>query len=215
MLCVSIADLDFEQCKEVLNGIEMAEIRLDTLDLSHEQTHDIFSLPVKLIATYRPGTISEKERKERLITAVDAGAAYVDIEIEAEDSFREAIIAVAHKRGSKVIISYHNYEKTPSKSDLVTIIDRCFDCGANIAKIACQVLCEADCSRILSLYDREDRKKGEILAVGMGEKGKITRIAAPLLGAPFTFAALSPGRETAPGQIDRITLRKIFDLVKP
>ena len=215
MLCVSIADIDFEQCKKILQDVDLAEIRLDKLDFSPRQVEDIFSMPGKWIATYRPGRISESERKEFLITAIEAGAAYVDIEIEADDSFLKPIIEAARKKRSKVVVSYHNFENTPVKTELPAIVGRCFDRGADIAKIACRVLCEADSARILSLYDSPAGARGKILAIGMGERGKITRVAAPLLGAPFTFAALSPGQKTAPGQLDIKTLRKILDLVKP
>jgi 3-dehydroquinate dehydratase type I len=215
MICVCIADIDFQQCRMVLNDIEMAEIRLDLLNFSLAQVKEIFSMPIQLIATHRPGNISEEERKELLITAVEAGAAYVDMEIEAEAAFKEAVKQVCRKKGCKVIISYHNYEKTPSRKELETIVEQCFKDGADIAKVACQVNCEADAARILSIYDydRENNKEKKIVAIGMGEKGKIIRLVAPLLGAPFTFAALSAGKETAPGQMDRHTLQDILDRI--
>ena len=215
MICVSIADLDFEPCRAVLKDIKMAEIRLDLLNFSIGQVKEIFSMPTQLIATHRPGNISEEERKVLLITAVEAGAAYVDMEIEAETAFKEAVKQVCRKKGCKVIISFHNYDKTPSKNELETIIEYCFKDGADIAKVACQVRYEADAARILSLYDydRESNKEKKIVAIGMGEKGKIIRLVAPLLGAPFTFAALSAGKETAPGQLDRQTLQDILDRI--
>jgi 3-dehydroquinate dehydratase type I len=216
MICVSIADIDFEQCRTALNDIEMAEIRLDLLNFSPAQVKEIFSMPIQLIATHRPGNISEKKRKEILISAVEAGAAYVDVEIETETTFKEAVKQVCRKKGCKVIISYHNYEKTPSKNELETIIEQCFKDGADIAKVACQVNCEADAARILALYDydRENNREKKIVFIGMGEKGKIIRLVAPLLGAHFTFAALSAGKETAPGQMDRQTLQEILDRIK-
>ena len=215
MLCVSIAGVGFEECKTALKDLELAEIRLDTLHFTTRQVQDLFSSRPQLIATFRPGTISEDERNDFLMTAIDAGAAYVDIEIEAADRFKESIIKKARQKGCHIIISYHNYEKTPSRKELLEIIDGCFDCGADIAKIACLTLSEADSARILSLYDSPAGRQGKILAIGMGEKGRITRVAAPFLGAPFTFAALSPGQKTAPGQLDIKTLQKIFALVKP
>jgi 3-dehydroquinate dehydratase len=48
----------------------------------------------------------------------------------------------------------------------------------------------------------------------MGKEAQITRIAAPLLGAPFTYAALESGRETAPGQLDKDTLAALLKLLK-
>lgn len=214
MLCISISHVEFEECKEALRDLELAEIRLDTLHFSTRQVQELFSSPQKLIATFRPGKISEDERKDFLLAAIESGAAYVDIEIEAGDSFRESVIERARQKGCYIIISYHNHKITPSRNELLEIIDRCFECGADIAKIACLTLSEADSARILSLYDCSESRAGKVLALGMGEKGKITRIAAPLLGAPFTFAAPTPGHETAPGQLDRKTIEKIIGLVQ-
>ena len=47
----------------------------------------------------------------------------------------------------------------------------------------------------------------------MGNKGRITRIAAPLLGSPFTFASLSKGKETAEGQIEKDILEQMMRLL--
>lgn len=214
MLCVSLANLDFDRCKAALLELKLAEIRLDKLNFSMQQVQEIFSLPVKLVAACRPGGFHETEREALLLAAVTHGAAFVDIEIEAAESFKQAISAAARRQKCRVIISYHDFEKTPPCAELKAIIERCFADGADIAKIACLVRSEADCARILGLYDREPGDKREIIAFGMGEKGKITRIAAPLLGAPFTYSALYPGGETAPGQLDKETLRKILDLVR-
>ena len=211
MICISLADLSFERCVEALKDIDMAELRLDLLDFSLEQIQEIFVLPKKMIATHRPTTISEEKRKEILITAIEAGADYVDIEIEADASFKKAILKTCGAQQCKVIISYHNYENTPLKKELEDIIDRCFNDGANIAKIACRVNDEADAARILSLYDRENTKAHQLVSIGMGEKGKITRLAAPLLGAPFTFAALTENKKTAPGQLDMKTIEDMFN----
>ncbi|MCP4156577.1 MAG: type I 3-dehydroquinate dehydratase [bacterium] len=213
MICVSLADLGFDECRTVLKEVQMAEIRLDKLNFSPGEVGEIFSLGKSLVATHRPGNISEEDRKKSLITAIEAGADFVDIEIEAGVEFKKDVIAVCRRKKCRVIISYHNYEATPGKDELESILDKCFDDGADIAKLACQVNVTSDSARILSLYDRGKDAKKEIVAVGMGEQGKITRAAAPLLGAPFTFASISAGRETAPGQIDKITLGKILQLM--
>jgi 3-dehydroquinate dehydratase-1 len=44
----------------------------------------------------------------------------------------------------------------------------------------------------------------------MGEKGKLTRLAAPLLGSVFTYASLGEGKETAEGQWEAASLRRIL-----
>jgi 3-dehydroquinate dehydratase-1 len=213
MICLCIGNPSVALCLELLPAVELAEIRLDGADLSPNEIRRIFTLHANLIATFRPkvGDDALEKRKMALLTAVEAGAAYVDIEIEAGAEYKKEIVQTARQHECQVILSYHNYENTPSKKHLETIIEQCFSQGADIAKIACQVHSEADSARILSLYDYPGQlHQGKITAIGMGEKGKITRLAAPLLGAPFTYASQSTGKETAPGQLDKETLEKIF-----
>ena len=210
MICVSIAEPTLEDCRAALKGLDFAEIRIDKTPLSPLEIKELFSEPVKLIATCRPGTRSDEDRLAVLLAAVAAGAAYVDIEVDAPAPLRTAVVAAAKEKGSKVIVSYHNNTETPLRHLLLQAIESCFDHGADIVKIICRVRSPQDCVRILSLY--ESRKN--VIALGMGELGVITRIAAPFLGAPLTYAALAPGRETAEGQLDIKTLRTIMDLVK-
>ena len=215
MICVSIANVDYEECQTLLSEkeITIAEIRLDQLSFTPTEIHTIFAGHNDLIATYRPGKIDEEDRKQVLIKAVESGAAYVDLEMETDAEFKSAVIASCRRNNCKVIISYHNYEETPIRKELRKIVDDCFDMGADIAKVACQVKLESDSARIISLYDKADLAKGSLIAIGMGEKGKITRAAIPLLGAPFTYASLAAGMETAPGQLDKLMLEKIFKLI--
>ena len=82
MICVSIADITFERCIEVMRDCEMAEIRLDKLDFSEEQIKQLFSSGNKLIATFRKSDKSDDYRKKHLTTALTAGASYIDIDME-------------------------------------------------------------------------------------------------------------------------------------
>jgi 3-dehydroquinate dehydratase I len=204
MICVSLAEKDPNVCLEILQKIEMAEIRLDLAELSDEDITKVFSARKKLIATCRPGKYSTSERIHKLKLAVESGATFVDIEYESEDDFRNEMIEFAHLRQCDVIISYHNYEFTPELDELEKIMNKCFELGADIAKIATLVKVNRDNSKILSLY----KAPGRLIAIGMGELGKISRIVAPFLGAEFTYAALTDDSITAPGQISYDRLNK-------
>ena len=206
MICVSIGDVTFEECLAALEKTEFAEIRIDTMAVDAEDIRTIFSRPKRLIATCRPGTKSDEERKALLSEAVAAGASYIDIEAEAGDAFKKNLVEKARKRGCRVIVSHHDFEKTPSRADLERIIERSFEDGADIVKIACRVLSHADNARLLGLLDGTR----SLIVLGMGPLGKISRIVAPFLGSPFTYASPVPGKETAEGQIDLETLREIF-----
>ena len=78
--------------------------------------------------------------------------------------------------------------------------------GADIVKIASHVSRAEDLQNLFKLY----RKDCRMVIIGMGKLGVISRIAAPLLGAEFTFAAPEAGKETAPGQISKDKLLSII-----
>ena len=144
------------------------------------------------------------------MTAIEAGANYIDIGIDNDENFRQQLVEAAQEQECQVILSYHNYDLTPPLNHLKEIISDCFVSGADICKVACQALSQADAARLLSLYDQPQIEPETLIAFGMGEIGKITRIAGPLLAAPFTYAAFSDGMKTAQGQFDRLTLSQIL-----
>jgi 3-dehydroquinate dehydratase type I len=149
------------------------------------------------IATCRPGKYDDAQRKAFLKMAMDAGAGYIDIEYESDPAYREELVSYAKSHGVRVIISYHNFDKTPAKSELIDIIEKSKAMQADRIKIATLANTPKDNSRILSLYDEYDN----LIAFCMGKTGKITRVAAPLLGADFTFVAYNAKEATAPGQL--------------
>lgn len=203
MICVTVAEATVEDCLEALKGLSFAEIRMDMMKLTGKDVPIIFrgSGP-RLIATCRLGTYSEEERKGLLIAAVEAGASYVDVEVESNDEFKDEIVRHARTGNCQVIVSFHDFEKTPDREELLGVVARCFSSGADIAKIACKAESERDVARLLGLLDSRDR----IVVIGMGEKGSITRIVAPLLGSPFTYGALRKGKEVVDGQLDVETI---------
>lgn len=209
MICVSLAEPSVAACLAALKGLDFAEIRMDMMKLMLEEIPRLFSGNRVLIATCRPGGRSDEERKRLLMRAIASGATFVDVEIESETAYREEIVAEARSCGCRVIVSHHDYERTPERPVLEACVSACFEAGADIAKIACMVRSDRENARLLALLDT-DR---EIVVVGMGERGRVTRILAPLLGSPFTYASLSQGKETADGQIDRETLQELLRTV--
>jgi len=198
MICVAIQNKSVAECIEAAKSAELAEIRIDLCGFGKEEVKDLFTAqPTKLLATCRPDTMGAEKQMELLKTAIDAGAYMVDIEIEADENFKKEMAEYARSKGCIVIVSYHNYEITPNQTELKNIIKDCFDSGADIAKLATMANSYQDSARLMGLYDTDQN----ILVLGMGTEGKITRIAATVLGAPFTFAALTKETATAPGQV--------------
>ncbi len=209
MICISLSDLTKDEILKQLLTAELFEIRLDLMDLSEEDIRQVFSQPVQLIATCRQGKYNDKQRKQLLIKAIESGASFVDIEIESSQEFKKDIFTIAKKKSCKLIISYHNYKETPTSEELNNIVKECFSNHADISKLACQVNTQQDAARILSLY--ADHKN--LVALGMGTIGKITRLASLKLGAPFSYASPGNGKETAPGQIEINDMKEMLKLL--
>ena len=113
-------------------------------------------------------------------------------------------MAAAKKAGCKVIISFHDFEKTPARAKLEALVAKCFHAGADIAKIACKANSPEDCARLLSLLDG----KGKLAVVAMGKKGRLVRVVAPLLGSAIAYASPAGKRGTADGQMPAAELEK-------
>ena len=209
MICTVIANKNYDQCRRILRHADCAELRLDLLDLSNGQVKRLFSMPVKTVATCREGKYSDNDRMTMLETAILSGAGYLDIELEMPDRMKESLIKLAKDIDCRVIVSYHNYTSTPPLKKLRSIIDECRDARPDIVKIACQVTKPDDVANLLSLYTFEKN----IIALGMGLDGLITRIAAPLLGAEFTYATVDKDNKTAQGQVTVKEMKTMYRIL--
>ena len=208
MICTSLQNRTFEQILEVLEdpAVEMAEIRLDRCPLTDEQIEELFSeSDTPLIATCRIAeSPSEQEAERRLRLAIEAGARFADLEIEAPAPVSKRFQHLCRKQGTEIIRSYHNFEETPEIEILQRVLARCFRYGADIAKIVTTCHDAEDAARIESLYtivlEEVDSLQGRLVAFGMGDAGRGTRLECLRRGSPFTYAAPSLEEATAPGQ---------------
>ena len=210
MICVAISEPNFQKCLQTLDKVEMAEIRIDLTGFDTEEVKKVFSYPVPTVATCRADSPGDEKQLKLLTAAIESGAAYVDIELEAGKKQIDTVGAIAQRNKCKLIVSYHNFQETPGLRELFKIADSSYNYGADVAKIATMIQSQADCARVLSLYSIGK----SMVALGMGEAGKITRIMAPFLGAEFTFAAMDDGKATAPGQIKYSELKLLINQVK-
>lgn len=207
MICTVIAYKSFEECRDILSHETCAELRLDLLDLNEEQVRELFSMPSRTIATCRSCHFSDEKRRILLETAIISGANYVDIELEMPDKLRQNLIELAKSHHCIIIISYHNYDNTPTLPELKRIIKNCKEMEADIVKVACKVNHQRDLANLVALYAGGDK----IIAFGMGEEGLITRLAAPLLGAEFTYASVDDDSATASGQMKSDDMKLFYE----
>lgn len=207
MICVSIQNKTLDQIYEILQDpyVEMAEIRLDLCNLSMEEVDELFSTSEKaLIATCR-GKYLPKEI-DQLVTALEAGARYVDIDLDAPVQVSKQFQKLCKNSGVELIRSYHDFSATPDAEFLDTIAARALRYGADVVKIVTTATCPEDADRVLSLYERpfnngEKLEAFRLVAFAMGADGSQSRVECVRKGAPFTYCALNPEEATAPGQL--------------
>ena len=150
------------------------------------------------------------EERERLIVlqkAIDLGADYIDVELATGRSFFRDL--VRYKRETQIILSFHDFRKTPPIKELQKLFGHMVRLGADVVKIVPFARFWEDNLNILSLIPFAKERKQKIVAFCMGEKGKISRIFSPFLGAAWTYASLDKNKLSAPGQL---TVRELKDI---
>ena len=183
---------------------DIIEIRLDSLD-DYKKIGDIVSVSLTpLIATNKSteqhGSFSgsEAERQKILIDAAKAGFTYVDVDMGTPN--QKTLIRSLKDFGSKVIVSFHDFDKTPSLSTLTSVLDEQLSLGANVCKLITTAKKVEDNLTTLNFVS-DVSKLAEIVCFAMGELGKTSRLLSPVFGAFFTFACLDEERKTAKGQL--------------
>ena len=212
------------------SGERFLEIRLDMLDRAES------GIPViRRVMRRYPGAViiatcrrtpnggefrgGMDEQAEVLGQALSAGAALLDVEIETAQAapriikrFRERV---------RVIVSCHDFEKTPALGPLLARLERI---PADIYKISTTVRKPSDNVRILELA--AGNEETPLVILGMGEAGLPSRILGPSRGSIFGFgapdvpaSARKRGRPatpqpTAPGQMTASLMRGRYQVQK-
>ena len=230
MICTSIQNRTLEQIYDALDQCEMAEIRLDRCALSPKDIEELFTSDVPLVATCRISETAVNEpslqdlpeqsreikamqiAEKKLLKAIEAGARYVDVEIEAQKQMSKRVRSAAHENGTVFIRSYHDFVGTDSLEALKAVVEKCVYHGADMVKIVTMAHSQADVDKVMALYSwcREEKASGNerigaladggLIAFCMGEAGRESRLDALRHGAPYTYVALSEDEATAPGQ---------------
>ncbi len=215
MICTTIQNRTLEEIINLLESseprIQMAEIRLDRCPLDIEEIEYLFSSSdTPLVATCRvadDGNGTWEEAEQKLTAAVEAGAAFMDLEIEAPKEIGKRLRRACTEYGTTMIRSSHFFAGTPSDDVLRNTVEKCRKFGGEIVKIAAMAASEEDVARVLKLYSSIARRNTsvaerpyELIAFSMGETGRSSRLECLRLGSPFTYAALSGKEAAAPGQ---------------
>ncbi|HTR36785.1 MAG TPA: shikimate dehydrogenase [Bryobacteraceae bacterium] len=142
-----------------------------------------------------------------LNAALEAGARAVDIEIESAENALPRLDALRGK--GRLVLSYHNYDGTPSPE---TVLRRMLRIPADGYKLVTTARKPSDNFRILALTKSHPRTP--LIVLAMGETGFPTRVLATAWGGMFTYAAPNASEGTATGQVSARILRHLYRVEK-
>lgn len=136
----------------------------------------------------------------------------VDIELESGNILVYQLVEIAHKYNIKVIMSNHDFDKTPHKQELIDRLERMEAFGADICKIAVMPQSKQDVIRLLEVTSiMSDRLSIPLITMSMGQLGVISRISGELFGSSVTFACAEVA--SAPGQISVNDMNKLLEVL--
>lgn len=211
-ICAAVTAPTIEEFLEALGNLgsaDLVEIRADGLEDKTQindllkQAKSLTNLPVILTVRRKEegGAFSgtENERVECIKEGLEL-ADMIDIELRTNGKDRDEIINIAKKKDVPVILSYHDFEKTPGEEEMKSVLKEEEAAGADIAKLAVTSNFSGDVIRLLNVTQEMSKKlKIPICTISMGKTGAISRIASPIFGSAITYGYVT--KETAPGQL--------------
>ncbi len=206
MLCITIKGPSLEEARKQIEEAKafcnLVEWRLD-----HFDTPDLDSLrrlkeasPIPAIFTLRPKSQGgayagpEEERLRIIKKLASLHPETIDLEYTVPNAFIQTL-KLKYPR-MRIILSYHDFEKTPP--DVPSLLHNLQSKKADLYKMSFMAHSALDTLSILCLAKQA---APNVLLMTMGKTGYLSRILAPIVGSPLTYASLHDELATAPGQI--------------
>ena len=150
---------------------------------------------------------SKEVYRDLAVSAAAAGLAdlvdleYLFLKRECTEEERMDLLDVLHSRGAAVILSSHDFSKTPGTEEMTDLLRGMQQMGADITKMAVMPRTGQDVIRLMEVSVRmaEQFADRPYITISMGQMGMISRIGCSLTGSCITFA--SAGTSSAPGQL--------------
>ncbi|ENU26716.1 catabolic 3-dehydroquinate dehydratase [Acinetobacter modestus] len=208
---------------------DLAEFRIDLLDfaadskqviaLGHELKKILVTKP--MIATIR----TNNEGGKLTISDADYGKTYqaylkqpfmdmLDVEMFRDQQVVKNTVKLAHNKKVLIVMSNHDFQKTPNEDEIVKRLLKQDELGADILKIAVMPQSKQDVFTLMNATLKvSQQSKKPLLTMSMGKLGTISRIATANMGGSFSFGMI--GEASAPGQIDVTQLKQFLKTVQP
>jgi 3-dehydroquinate dehydratase type I len=188
----------------------------DIVEFRLDRVHEIRTLGIIAQKKGFPAIATDKsnrdpEASEKLLSeAASAGFEYVDVDL-ASPLARETIGRMKAQH-TKVIVSFHDFTRTPPATELNEVLDSEMRANGDICKIVTTARQPRDNLTLLN-FVQESAAKTRLVSFAMGSQGVPSRILSPLFGAEFTFAALTREERTADGQLSIDNIRSVWQIL--
>ena len=208
---------------------DLAEFRIDLLSFASD-TKQVIALghELKKILGNKPmiATIRTKNEGGQLeISDVDYAKTYqaylknpfmdwLDIEMFRDQKVVSEIVQKAHQKKVLIVMSNHDFQKTPSQDEIEKRLLTQDQMGADILKIAVMPKSKQDVFTLMNATLKVSQQTTKpLLTMSMGQLGTISRVATANMGGSYSFGMI--GEASAPGQIDVTKLKQILKTVQP
>ncbi|EXE19418.1 catabolic 3-dehydroquinate dehydratase [Acinetobacter baumannii 3390] len=208
---------------------DLAEFRIDLLSFASD-TKQVIALghELKKILGNKPmiATIRTKNEGGQLeISDADYGKTYqaylknpfmdwLDVEMFRDQKVVSEIVQKAHQKKVLVVMSNHDFQKTPSQDEIEKRLLKQDQMGADVLKIAVMPKSKQDVFTLMNATLKVSQQTTKpLLTMSMGQLGTISRVATANMGGSYSFGMI--GEASAPGQIDVTKLKQILQTVQP
>lgn len=193
---------DLQRALRMRKPPDLFEVRLDRFaDGLPELRAAIQRLPAPLIVTARhPAEGGANNlwtaRRRALLLEFLPSAKYVDVELRSVAALR-GVLKEAAAKNAGIILSFHQFETTPSPAELDRIAARARSIGADFLKVATRTETRAQLENLLGFFNRH--RGNRVIAMGIGKLGRVSRLRLARAGCPLNYVHL--GSRAAPGQL--------------
>ncbi len=219
-VCLAVTGLDpsdmVEKAEALVRDNAFLEFRLDYLSqpaLAFPKLKRFLEYhpQVVAIATCRRATNGGKFRGsvasqlDVLIKAAGVGCQLADVELQSAARAQPGQLRKLRSR-TALILSYHDFRATRKLDET---LERMRVFPADFYKIVTTATTLYDNVVTMKFLEKQSDQHS-LIGLCMGEQGIISRVLGVRAGSIFTFAAVSPGEETAPGQVTAQDLRRVY-----
>ncbi len=132
--------------------------------------------------------------------AINGTVQWLDWELSADASLRARVQAAARSAGLQVVMSCHDFARTPAPADMLATLQAMDAAGADVAKLAVMPQSMADVHALLGVtLEAAQTLRIPVVTMAMGGLGAVTRLCGGVFGSALTFAVGSAA--SAPGQM--------------